>query len=36
MAESRKLAFDWDGANIAHIARHAVTAAEAEEVVAEW
>lgn len=33
MAESRKLAFDWDGANIAHIARHAVTPAEAEEVV---
>jgi len=31
--ESRKLAFDWDGANIAHIARHAVTPAEAEEVV---
>ena len=31
MAESRELAFD--GANIAHIARHAVTPAEAEEVV---
>jgi uncharacterized DUF497 family protein len=33
MAESRKLAFGWDDANIAHIARHAVTPAEAEEVV---
>ena len=33
IAESRKLAFDWDGANIAHIARHAITPAEAEEVV---
>ena len=33
MAESRKPAFDWDGANMAHIARHAVTPAEAEEEV---
>src|ERR1035437_2264731 len=33
MAESRKLAFGWNDANIAHIARHAVTPAEAEEVV---
>jgi len=33
MAESRKLALDWDGANVAHIARHAVTPAEAEEVI---
>lgn len=28
-----KIAFDWDDANISHIARHEVTAAEAEEVV---
>ena len=33
MAESRKLGFDWDGADLAYIARHAVTPDEAEEVV---
>ena len=33
MAESKKLVFDWDGANAAHIARHGVTPSEAEEVV---
>lgn len=27
------LAFDWDDANSAHVARHGVTAAEAEQVV---
>lgn len=27
-------AFDWDDANIAHIARHEVTPSEAEEVIA--
>ena len=28
-----KPAFDWDDANTAHVARHSVTTAEAEEVV---
>ena len=27
------LLFDWDDANIAHIARHAVTTEEAEQVI---
>jgi hypothetical protein len=33
MAESRKLAFDWDDPNMAHIARHTVTPTEAEQVI---
>lgn len=29
------MSFDWDAANIAHIARHQVTPAEAEEVLSD-
>jgi uncharacterized DUF497 family protein len=28
-----RLSFDWDEANISHVARHGVTQAEAEEIV---
>lgn len=34
MATGKKLSFDWDDANIAHIARHGVTPAEVEKVLA--
>ncbi len=34
MAVDKKPLFDWDDANIAHIARHGITPAEAEEVLA--
>jgi len=33
MVGGKKLVFDWDDANVAHIAKHAVTRAEAEQVV---
>lgn len=33
MATAGRPAFDWDGANIAHIARHTVTPEEAEQVL---
>lgn len=34
MAGAEKPTFDWEDANVAHIARHGVTRAEAEQVVA--
>lgn len=34
MVKAKGPAFDWDEANAAHIARHGVTVAEAEEVLA--
>ncbi len=33
MTGVKEPAFDWDDANVAHIARHAVTPAEAEQVI---
>ena len=33
MTHARNLAFDWDSANMAHIARHGVAASEAEDVI---
>jgi hypothetical protein len=33
MADRTSPAFDWDEANVAHLARHAVATAEAQEVI---
>jgi uncharacterized DUF497 family protein len=33
MADRTSPAFDWDGANVAHLARHAVAPAEAQEII---
>ena len=33
MPRAKLPAFDWDDANYAHVSRHGVTAAEAEQVV---
>jgi len=33
MPDGPKLAFDWDAANLGHIARHGITPEEAEQVV---
>ncbi len=33
MAGGKKLAFEWDAANLAHVARHDITRKEAEQVL---
>jgi hypothetical protein len=33
VTHARNLVFDWDDANMAHIARHSVTTSEAEDVI---